>query len=542
MVPYWPLFISVAVFFVLGLFPPTAPWSERFLTPLVALGGGAYLLVQRKNRAFGLGLAFWGLGDLAWTTGDLGNLPRSLNLLYLEFPYLIGYAALTLGLLKIPGRPPRLTLLLLPLALLGIASVFQPQLGVDRIYVVWNAILLLLLLPKIEVLFAERFAPGQGLWGVGVLLVLMADMAYAHLEANAGYPTGHPLHLLWTFGYLLLALGVAMEGKAFPLFFPQALALGGLFLMPATLLQDPTPWGVRLLALYGGLVGALGLLYAAHLEWRRAWARGRRWTRFLEALARLSPNITQTLSPEAVLLQALEAARELLPEAVGLEVRSRRGLVGEATPHALPIPLNGDTAYLYLKALPCEEVPPSFLALLGERIRQVLKQVEWGVQALTDPLTGLLNRRGLERELPKLLALARRYGAPVGVVMLDIDRFKRVNDTYGHPVGDEVLRLLGQIIQASVRREDLAVRYGGEEFLLFFYGADRQAVKEVVERIRYRFRTERVDPLPHPLTLSAGVAGGEVPQDTVQLEEWIQKADYALLRAKEAGRDQVILA
>jgi hypothetical protein len=126
-------------------------------------------------------------------------------------------------------------------------------------------------------------------------------------------------------------------------------------------MQDPSPLGVRLLALYGGLVGALGLLYALHLDWRRALERGRRWTRFLEALARLSPQVTQTLSPEGVLLQALEAARELMPEVVGLEVRSRRGLVGERASHSLPIPLNGDTAYLYLKAPPKEGVPPGFL-------------------------------------------------------------------------------------------------------------------------------------------------------------------------------------
>lgn len=214
------------------------------------------------------------------------------------------------------------------------------------------------------------------------------------------------------------------------------------------------------MALYGGLVGSLGLLYANHLEWRRTEEKRRRWTRFLEELARLSPRVTQTLSPEAVLVGALEATRHLLPQAVGLEVRGRRGLVGERTPHSLAIPLNGDTAYLYLQSALEESVPPGFLSLLGERIKQVLRQVEWGTLALTDPLTGLLNRRGLEAELPKLLALARRYQAPISVVMLDIDRFKQVNDTYGHPVGDEVLKHLGRILQASVRREDLAVRYG----------------------------------------------------------------------------------
>jgi len=529
-------FVALLVF--LGLFPPTAPWSERFLTPLVALGGGIFLL-KRRRGAWGLGLLLLGLGDLAKTLGDLKDLPRGL---YLELPYLVGYAALTWALLKIPGEKPRLSLLLVPLALLGLASALKPELGIDRIYTVWDTLLLLLLLPRLEPVFRERLLGERALWGAGLLLYLVADMAYAFLEAEGAYPTGHPAHLLWILGYLLLAWGMEKEGRGEGVFLGQALALGGLFLMPILLLNDPTPWGVRIMALYGGMVGGLGLLYANHLEWRRTEEKRLRWTRFLEELARLSPRVTQTLSPEAVLVGALEATRHLLPQAVGLEVRGRRGLVGERTPHSLAIPLNGDTAYLYLQKPLEESVPPGFLSLLGERIRQVLRQVEWGTLALTDPLTGLLNRRGLEAELPKLLALARRYQAPISVVMLDIDRFKRVNDTYGHPVGDEVLKHLGRILQASVRREDLAVRYGGEEFLLFLYGADRLAAKEVVERIRYRFRHQRVDPIPYPLTLSAGIAGGEVPESEAQLEDWVLKADYALLRAKETGRDRVTMA
>ncbi|MCX7849649.1 GGDEF domain-containing protein [Thermus sp.] len=536
MVPYGLGLLALLLF--LGVFPPTAPWSDRFLVPLVALGGGLFLLGQRQ-AGWGLGLLLLGLGDLAWTWEEVRGLPRGLGL---EFPYLFGYAALTWSLLRLPPSPPRLSLLLLPLGLWGLATALRPELGLDRIYILWDALLLLLLLPRLEPLFSQGFQGGRALLGVGFLLFLVGDMAYAFLAAGEGYPTGHPVHLLWTLGYAFLALGVAEAQGANRPFLHPALALGGLFLMPAALTQEPTPWGVRFLALYGGLVGGLGLLYAVHLEWRRTEEQGKRWNRFLEALARLSPSVTQTLSPEAVLLGALEAARHLLPQAVGLEVRGRRGLVGERTPHSLPIPLNGDSAYLFLKEPSPESIPPGFLSLLGERIKQVLKQVEWGTLALTDPLTGLLNRRGLEAELPKLLALARRYQAPVSVVLLDIDHFKRVNDTYGHPVGDEVLKLLGRILQASTRREDLAVRYGGEEFLLLLYGADRQAAKEVVERIRYRFRTQRVEPIPYPLTLSAGIAGGEVPEGEEVLEEWILRADYALLRAKETGRDRVTLA
>ncbi|WP_243094415.1 GGDEF domain-containing protein [Thermus thalpophilus] len=539
MVPYWLGLLALLLF--LGLFPPTAPFSDRFLTPSLALALGSYL-VARRALLFGLGLLFFGLGDLGWTLGDLlGSGKRSLAALLFEFPYIFGYLAFTLALLKVPGKPPRLSLFLLPLVLLGLFTLFQKELGVDRLYTGWDTLLLLLLLPRLEPLFQERFLGGRALWGVGFLLVLVADLAYAYLEAEGGYPTGHPVHLLWPTGYALLALGVLEEEGEKAAFARHALAFTGLFLMPV-LLSEPTPWPVRAFALYGGLVGALGLLYAHYLEWRRTEAQSQRWSQFLEELARLSPGVTQTLSPEAALLGALGAAQVLLPQAVGLEVRSRRGRVGERTPHALAIPMNGDSAYLYLTEPPKVAIPPSFLSLLGERLRQVLRQVEWGTLALTDPLTGLLNRRGLEAELPKLVALARRYGAPVSAVMLDIDRFKRVNDTFGHPVGDEVLRLLGRILQASVRKEDLAVRYGGEEFLLLLYGADRQAAKEVVERIRARFRAERVEPIPYPLTLSAGIAGGEVPEGEAQVEEWLLKADYALLRAKEAGRDRVTLA
>ncbi|MDM7323632.1 MAG: GGDEF domain-containing protein [Thermus sp.] len=527
----------LALLLFLGLFPPTAPWSERFLTPLVALLSGGFLLWHRE-KPFGIGLLFVGVGDFLWTLEELAHWPGGL---YLEFPYLLGYAALTWGLLRIPGKPPRLSLWLLPLGLLGMGSALQPELGIDRVYTVWDALLLLLLLPRVEPIFQEGIG-GRALWGIGFLLFLVADMAYAHMEASGGYPTGHPVHLLWTLGYLFLAVGTLEERKGKASFWGQALALGGLFLI-SPLLSDPIPWGIQLVALYGGLVGGLGLLYANYLEGQRIEEKRRRWTRFLEELARLSPRVTQTLSPEAALMGALEATRHLLPSTVGLEVRGRRGLVGERTPHALAIPLNGDTAYLYLKEPLEETVPQGFLSLLGERIRQMLRQVEWGTLAFTDPLTGLLNRRGLEVELPKLIALARRYQAPLSAVMMDIDRFKRVNDTYGHPVGDEVLKLLGRIIRGSVRQEDLAVRYGGEEFLLLLlFGADREAAKEVVERIRHRFRSQKLDPIPYPLTLSAGIAGGEIPEDRAQVEDWILKADYALLRAKETGRDRVTLA
>ena len=164
--------LALPLLVLLALYPPTAPWSERFLTPLVAAGSGLYLLRRRENLPWGLGLLLWGVGDLVGALEDLAASPRSL---LWESPYLAGYLALTYALWRLPPRPPRLTLGLLPL---GLLALLHPELGMDRLYVAWDALLLLLLLPRLEGLFQERFQPGLALLGVGVLLVLVARVAH----------------------------------------------------------------------------------------------------------------------------------------------------------------------------------------------------------------------------------------------------------------------------------------------------------------------------------------------------------------------------
>ncbi|MFP4615337.1 MAG: diguanylate cyclase [Thiohalorhabdus sp.] len=160
-------------------------------------------------------------------------------------------------------------------------------------------------------------------------------------------------------------------------------------------------------------------------------------------------------------------------------------------------------------------------------------------QATRDPLTGLFNRRALFRQGEAELARARRHGSPVSLLLLDIDRFKRINDHWGHRVGDAVLHHLGSILERESRAEDLLGRYGGEEFVVLAMGADTEGATALAERIR-RAVVESPAPtsegdLPYSVSIGVGTGWAEEP-----LEDLLHRADEALLQAKEAGRDRVV--
>lgn len=160
--------------------------------------------------------------------------------------------------------------------------------------------------------------------------------------------------------------------------------------------------------------------------------------------------------------------------------------------------------------------------------------------ATTDTLTGLANRGHALETLQAMLTRAQRKGQPMGVILLDVDHFKRVNDTYGHPAGDRVLQDIGRILQASVRAYDLAARFGGEEFLVLCDGADLSVTADMAERIRSTVASHvchLADGQTLRATVSVGVhAGASAHATAAQL---IEAADQALYRAKQAGRNRV---
>jgi diguanylate cyclase (GGDEF)-like protein len=182
-------------------------------------------------------------------------------------------------------------------------------------------------------------------------------------------------------------------------------------------------------------------------------------------------------------------------------------------------------------------------ALLEDKLEEINNlQGKMYQMALHDTLTGLFNRRFLAETLERELSRAKRENQPVSLLMIDIDHFKLVNDSFGHKAGDEVLKSFGEHLLAHIRTEDIAFRYGGEEFLVVLPGAslhDSQLradnIRKMVEEISFSIEDKHGQ-----ITVSVGVA--EYPGNGTTPDEVLTKADEALYAAKKGGRNRVEVA
>ena len=170
-------------------------------------------------------------------------------------------------------------------------------------------------------------------------------------------------------------------------------------------------------------------------------------------------------------------------------------------------------------------------AAMGESSRQ---KRELERLATVDGLTGLRNRRWLDDAFARQLARAARVDQPMSVLMIDIDRFKQLNDAHGHAFGDAVLRRVAQTLAGCLRPQDLAARYGGEEFAVLLPGLDPAAAMGVAERLRQAVQADG-EASGLPITVSIGLAGRSGAQP---LDALLRHADEALYRAKESGRNR----
>ena len=166
-----------------------------------------------------------------------------------------------------------------------------------------------------------------------------------------------------------------------------------------------------------------------------------------------------------------------------------------------------------------------------ERVKQL---------AYLDGLTGIFNRRFFELRIAEEIERARRFGTGMGVIMVDLDEFKRLNDEFGHLLGDEVLRQVSSIFHQQLRKIDVVCRYGGEEFAILLSQTNPQHALGVSEKLRRLIATWQFPGVPRPVTISAGAAA--YPEHGTTRDQIVKAADAGLYAAKVAGRNRVVLA
>jgi diguanylate cyclase (GGDEF)-like protein len=181
------------------------------------------------------------------------------------------------------------------------------------------------------------------------------------------------------------------------------------------------------------------------------------------------------------------------------------------------------------------------LELLGETLHRLWQEnKKMAIQNSYDALTGVLNRRGLFNAIKHLAHLAHRNKNNVGIMMIDIDRFKKINDTFGHQFGDQVLRYVAETIRNNVRASDVLGRYGGEEFLVFLSSIDPDALYGVGEKMR--LAVENGNKEMGRVTISIGLAQDLIVKEVdKKLSDLIRKADEKLFEAKRTGRNRVVV-
>jgi len=179
-----------------------------------------------------------------------------------------------------------------------------------------------------------------------------------------------------------------------------------------------------------------------------------------------------------------------------------------------------------------------YLAAAAWRNAQLYSELEQ--RAVTDKLTGLLNKRWWDELAPREAAQAMRTGSELAVLLVDLDHFKRINDSCGHAVGDVTLRNAARVLSAAVRSGDAAVRFGGDEFLLVLHGADARGAERVAESVRRALAD--LPPVSEGMgSMTASIGVALFPAHGESLEEVVHEADLAMYRAKARGRDQVVV-
>lgn len=314
-------------------------------------------------------------------------------------------------------------------------------------------------------------------------------------------------------GYGILGLGLGFVWRGLRIFAGGQLHLATLISVPAVTLAIASWFTFVMPSLHARLIasslgfGALNLLFAATL------VRGVR-------------NASRAVMWVSAVGFATLGFALLVRAAIHIDS------AGDPTMRAL---LSSST--VYVTALAQITITFGLILMVARQYAEDLREA-----SMTDRLTGALNRAGLEHQMQRLLRRAERARHGLAVLMLDVDHFKQINDTHGHPAGDLVLRALVRQLRDEVRPGDVVARYGGEEFLIVLDGLDQAAAGVVAERVREAIASRPVLASGNSIGLTVSIGVATVEDAGYNLDGLIRQADTAVYQAKAAGRNRVVSA
>lgn len=544
--------------------------------------------VQTATCAVGAALLFRTQGGYRWLAA--GNVCMALGLLPVAWQVLIttighrpiylhtllmfcGDLLWIIGLAQLPGRQkPAWDGWLLVGSVLIVSTAYQLLFVIEEGQARWDALIFGMLFmvmfacatPAWQALLSGRAPQGRLLVFMGLLLLWMNNFAYWIADIYGLYPED-PIVLSFAVGFVLINTGWIGETTTVPVGGSRTMIIGAAAI---TMVSYASIWTFRqakgmtlaswlILDGYTVMMALLVLLQNHVARIRLAEARFRKYTTLLDDILQLDAR-QHILHLDDILDNLLQRLQDIFPELTGFRITDTTGhmpdhLAGRSTEHVLSWPdetrdeaRQSEDVRLDIYCVNEDHIASEGLKtlapLLSRRLHQLLVHFHQQLAARTDPLTGLLNRRGAQVMIPDLTLRCMRDHIPLGVAMIDIDHFKSVNDTFGHHVGDQVILAMAQVIMSQTRHVDCAVRWGGEEFLVLLHGCDLSASQQTIQRILDNFKSKAYEGINDGRTVtgSAGISGGRVPRHFQEIESWIQIADALLYEAKRAGRDRIV--